>query len=213
MQQLAIAAIVFIGGFIIMVIEIIGARFLAVSFGNSFYIWVNQIGLVMVALAIGYYVGGVLADRWHRLIYLARLLVPAGIFTFFIPTFAKDIFQLIMTPEGQMPSPLRGILEPILGSALVFLLPCIILAMLSPYMTQIVTRSLANVGRASGLIFAASTIGSIAGVFLSGYFLLQTFTLTTIFQVAGGLILILAILCALLDRKLSPPLAPSPASR
>ena len=67
MKSAAAAALVFVGGFIIMVLEIIGARFLARDFGGYFYVWVSQIGVVLVALALGYYLGGALADRWHRL--------------------------------------------------------------------------------------------------------------------------------------------------
>ena len=67
MRQAAAALVVFIGGFIIMVLEIIGARFLAKDFGSYFHVWVSQIGVVLVALALGYYLGGALADRWQRL--------------------------------------------------------------------------------------------------------------------------------------------------
>lgn len=211
MQSFAAAAIVFTGGFIIMVLEIVGTRFLAKYFGTSYYVWVNQIGLVMVALALGYYFGGVLADRLRRLGWLAALLVPAGIFTFYIPDFADHLINLVVTPVDQQPTALRQTLDPVMGSAVVFLLPCVLLAMLSPYVTQICARSLAGVGRASGLIFAASTVGSIAGVFISGYYLLQTTTLTVIFHVTGGVIMVLAAACVALNSWLRPPvLAPAP---
>jgi len=205
MQSLAAAAIVFTGGFIIMVLEIVGTRFLAKYFGTSYYVWVNQIGLVMVALAFGYYWGGILADKWRRLGKLAWLLVPAGIFTFYIPQFADRLINLVSTPVDQPLTPFRQVLDPVLGSSVVFLLPCIILAMLSPYVTQICARNLAQVGRASGLIFAASTVGSIVGVFVSGYFLLQTATLTIIFYVTGSAILLLAAACVALNSWLRPP--------
>jgi len=209
MQSLAAAAIVFVGGFAIMVLEIVGTRFLAKYFGTSYYVWVNQIGLVMVALALGYYWGGILADRWRKLGKLAWLLAPAGIFTFYIPHFADRLINLVSTPLNQPLTPFRQVLDPVLGSAVVFLLPCIMLAMLSPYVTQICARNLSQVGRASGLIFAASTVGSIAGVFISGYFLLQTATLTTIFYVTGGAIMLLAAACVALNGWLQPPEVPA----
>ena len=67
------AVIVFVGGFAIMVLEIIGARFLAKDFGSSFYVWVSQIGVVLAALAVGYFLGGWLADRFPRFSLLACL--------------------------------------------------------------------------------------------------------------------------------------------
>jgi hypothetical protein len=55
MRNAAAATLAFIGGFVIMVLEIVGARFLARDFGSSFYVWVSQIGVVLIALALGYY--------------------------------------------------------------------------------------------------------------------------------------------------------------
>src|SRR3989441_12586837 len=78
MRNLTAASLVFLGGFAIMVLEIIGARFLAKDFGGSFYVWVSQIGVILIALALGYYIGGALADRFRRVSFLACLLVPAG---------------------------------------------------------------------------------------------------------------------------------------
>ena len=61
-----------------MVLEIVGARYLAKDFGGSFYVWTSQIGVVLIALALGYALGGVLADRWQRAAPLAFLMAPAG---------------------------------------------------------------------------------------------------------------------------------------
>ena len=87
-----------------------------------------------------------------------------------------------------------------IGSALIFLLPCFVLATLSPYMTRFAATQLAQVGRVSGLVSAASTVGSIAGVFVSGYILIDTMTLSSIFRAAGVLTLALGLLCFFLDR-------------
>src|SRR5437016_11990616 len=91
MRNWAAAALVFLGGFAIMVLEIIGARFLAKDFGGSFYVWVSQIGVVMIALALGYYIGGTLADRFQRLSVLTAVLVPSGLLTCLIPNFSNRL--------------------------------------------------------------------------------------------------------------------------
>ena len=91
MRNVTAASLVFLGGFAIMVLEIIGARFLAKDFGGSFYVWVSQIGVILIALALGYWVGGALADRFQRLSFLAYLLAPAGLVTVFIPDFAEPL--------------------------------------------------------------------------------------------------------------------------
>src|SRR5438874_11603522 len=97
MRNGAAVALVFLGGFAIMVLEIIGARFLAKDFGGSFYLWVSQIGVILVALALGYYIGGALADRFRRLSFLGYLLIPAGVITMFIPEFAGPLIDAIIT--------------------------------------------------------------------------------------------------------------------
>lgn len=201
------AALVFVGGFIIMVLEIVGARFLAKDFGSSFHVWVSQIGVVLIALALGYYVGGALADRWQRLSWLGLLLIPAGVILLLIPNWAAWAIDRIISrhpTEHEIP-PLWQKLDPVLGSAVVFLLPCVILATLSPYMIRLATHNLAQVGRASGFIIAASTVGSIAGVFVAGFVLIDHSKLSDIFRLMGLLTAVLGILCFVFDRFWTRP--------
>ncbi len=202
MRSLVAVTAVFLGGFAIMVLEIIGARYLARDFGSSFYVWVSQIGVVLIALAVGYAVGGTLADRFQRLRFLAFLLVPVGAVTTFIPEWSGRLLEGIVLrhPPGEPIPLLWQKLDPALGSALVFLLPCSALAMLSPYMIRLASRRLTHVGRMSGLIFAASTVGSIAGVFVSGYVLLDHLAISMIFRLTGVTIAVMGMGCALMDR-------------
>src|SRR5450755_2865630 len=90
-------------------------------------------------------------------------------------------------------------LDPAFGSAVIFFLPCFVLAILSPYMIRITAQQLDKVGADSGLIYAASTAGSIGGVFISGYILIDYLTVTAIFQTMGVLVLLLAGLSLAMD--------------
>jgi hypothetical protein len=195
------AGLVFIGGFIMMVLEIIGARFLAKDFGSSFHVWVSQIGVVLIALALGYYLGGALADRWQRLAVLGAVLIPAGSLMYAIPNGAGWLIDAIITrhPANEPIPQLWQKLDPVLGSALIFLLPCVALATVSPYMIRLVTQSLAQVGRASGFIIAASTVGSIAGVFVSGFVLIDQMKVSNIFRLMGGMTICLGFVCMAFD--------------
>lgn len=201
MRNAAATILVFLGGFAIMVLEIIGARFLAKDFGGSFYVWVSQIGVILIALALGYFVGGALADRFRRVAFLAYLLVPAGIMTFLIPKFAGRLIDAIILrhPADQEIPAVWQKLDPAMGSALIFLLPCFVLATLSPYMIRLATRKLAHVGRVSGLIIAASTVGSIVGVFVSGYVLIDQMNMSDIFRATGALTVLLGFMCVFMD--------------
>ncbi len=203
------AFIVFISGFAIMVLEIIGARFLAKDFGGSFYVWVSQIGVILTALALGYWTGGALADRSGRLAFLTWLLVPAGIVIALIPNLAPTFIDAIILrhPTGRDIPPIWQKLDPALGSALVFFLPCFVLAILPPFLIRLSARQITHVGRVSGLIYAASTVGSIAGVFVSGYVLIDYMSLSNIFRGTGILTGLLGGLCWWVNPKFeeSPP--------
>jgi predicted MFS family arabinose efflux permease len=201
MLKLAATSFVFLGGFAIMVLEIIGARYLAKDFGGSFYVWISQIGVILIALALGYAIGGALADRFKRARFLAGPLAIAGLFAYLIPDFTPRLVKAIV-----MRHPLdRDIpliwqkLDPVLGSTLIFFLPCFLLAVLSPYTIRLAARQIEQVGTISGLVYAASTVGSIAGVFISGYVLID-YPLSAIFRATGGLILFLSGLSLVLDR-------------
>ncbi len=204
MRHATATLVVFLGGFAVMVLEIIGARDLARDFGSSFYVWVSQIGVILAALAVGYALGGAMADRFQRLGWLAWLLVPAGVFMFFIPVIEPPVVNAIIQrhPVDAAIPPLWQKLDPVLGSVLVFFLPCAVLATLAPYMIRWTARQLAHVGRTSGLVYAASTAGSIAGVFVSGYILIEQMTISNIFRTMGILTSALGVLCLLMDRWL-----------
>jgi len=185
-----------------MVLEIIGARYLAKDFGGSFYVWISQIGVILIALALGYYFGGALADRRPRTSFLTWLLVPGGIVTVLIPNFASPLINVIIMrhPSDRNIPLLWQKLDPAIGSLLIFLLPCFVLATLTPFMIRLATRRVAHVGRISGLIYAASTVGSIAGVFVSGYILVDHLKLSNIFRATGGLTMLLGLMCWFMDR-------------
>src|SRR6185369_13584316 len=104
-----------------MVLEIIGARYLAKDFGGSFYIWISQIGVILIALALGYAVGGALADRFLRAAFLVAPLTLAAMVTWCIPQFTPPLVNAIIMrhPLDQPVAPLWQKLDPVLGSTLV----------------------------------------------------------------------------------------------
>lgn len=202
MRDAVAAALVFTGGFIVMVLEVVGARFLPIYFGSSFHVWVSQIGVILVALAAGYYGGGALADRWPRPRVLGLLLLPAGAMICAIPNFAPPVLDAVINRHapGEPIPPFWLKCDPVLGSALVFLLPCVVLAALSPFMIRLSARTLARVGHASGLIIASSTVGSIGGVFISGFVLIDHLPMSTIFRLTGAVTLLLGLAFVALNR-------------
>jgi predicted MFS family arabinose efflux permease len=206
MFKIAVALFVFLGGFATMVLEITGARYLAKDFGGSFYVWTSQIGVILIALALGYAIGGALADRLQRAGFLAALMAVAGLFIYVIPWFTPALLGAIVMrhPAGQDIPALWRKLDPALGSAVVFFLPCFVLALIPPYMVRAMARRLDRVGTISGSVYAASTAGSIVGVFVAGYIFIDYLSMTTIFRAMGVLTLLLAGLSLAMDKWLRP---------
>lgn len=202
MLRMAAGIFVFLGGFAVMVLEIIGARYLAKDFGGSFYVWISQIGVILIALALGYILGGMLADRFRRAAFLVVPLGLAGLVILLIPSFTPPLVETIIMrhPIDRGIPPLWQKLDPVLGSTLVFFLPCLVLATLPPYMIRLASQGVEHVGTISGVIYAASTVGSIAGVFVSGYILIDYVDVPDIFRGTGILTLFLAGLSAVMDR-------------
>ncbi len=193
--------VVFGGGFVVMVLEIYGARYLLPRFGSSQEVWLSQIGVVLAALAAGYYVGGRMVDRWRRPAVLAALLYPAGVWIFFLPRLGAPLLGLHWMQEGPV------VAASAVASSALFLPPCLVLGMLSPYMIGLTAWDVDHVGGVSGRIYAASTVGSLAGVFAPVLLVPQTgglnlpqWDLDTVFHATGGLTMGLAVLCWAQDR-------------
>ncbi len=198
MTKPAALSVACLSGFAIMVLEMVGMRLLARDFGSSFYVWTSQIGVVLVALTAGYLAGGHWADRFPGPRVPALLLGPAGLFTVLIPEFAGPVMHALVDrhpADLEIPVLWRK-LDPALGAALIFLPPCFVLATLPPFLIRLGARDVEQVGRTSGAVVGAGSAGSIAGVFLSGYLLMDLFTLPQIFRGTGILILGLSAFCA-----------------
>lgn len=197
-MQTAMAMILaFAGGFVVMVLEMVGMRLLARDFGSSFYVWTSQIGIVLVALTLGYLLGGLVADRTHRPRWLGLGLVLAAVFTGAIPRFSSSVTHYLVSrhaSDQEIPL-LWQKLDPALGAILVFLPPCLILAMLPPCLIRWAASRVEHVGRISGFIYGAGSMGSIAGVFVSGYILIDVLSLPTIFRGSALLMVGMAAVC------------------
>ena len=77
MSRRLLAAVVTACGASSLTVEICASRLLAPFFGSSTVVWANVIGLILVYLAAGYWIGGRLADRYHSPRVLGLLLVAA----------------------------------------------------------------------------------------------------------------------------------------
>ncbi len=175
-----------------MILELLGTRIIAPFYGVSLYVWTALISVTMVALALGYYLGGFLADRYLRL-RLAHVILLASLTTALVP--------FISGPVLEFTNPL-GIRGGAFASALIlFTLPLTALAMVGPFAIKLATRDMQGVGRAVGSIYAVSTVGSVLGTLLLAFYLLPTFGTRAIIFSLSLLLLLLASILIIRDKQ------------
>lgn len=184
--------VVFLAGIGTLGIEMVMPRMLAPFFGTSQPIWAVVIGMTLVYLAIGYRLGGALADRRPDWRLLFQLIGWAGLSCAIIPFIARPILGLAQGALRNVAA--GGFLAALIGVIILFAVPVILMAMVGPFAIRLQLRRAADVehaGRTAGTISALSTIGSIAGTFLTVLVLIPAIGVTsTLFLFAGFLVVL-----------------------
>lgn len=183
MKRYSLELVAFLSGAAVMILELVGSRVLAPHLGISLSVWTALIGIILGSLSIGYWWGGKLADRGAHPRTLAILLFLAGLFVGGM-ALTKEFVLLLL---GEL-TPRIG-LGSVLAALSLFAAPSVLLGMITPYTVKLKLQTLAASGRTVGNLYALSTIGSIAGTFAAGFFLIPAFGTTKIlFVLAVGLI-------------------------
>src|SRR5918994_1111166 len=162
----AIGVAVFLAGAALLGLEIAASRVLAPYFGNSLYVWGALIGVVLAGLSTGYWVGGAIADRYPTSRLLVAMLASASLLVLAIPFVDEWVLEHLVEWD---PGPR---LNPLLATIFLFGVQSVILGTVSPIAVRLKARSLDHLGRTAGRLFAVSTAGSIAGTFLTSFWLI-----------------------------------------
>ncbi len=163
LRQRFLMVMVFVSGFSTMGIEMAASRLLRPFFGDSILIWANIIGLILVYLTIGYYLGGRWADRDPRPVTLYRAIAWAGFSIGVLPFVARPLLLLAVPALQQFDAGLG--LSSFAGTLVLFVVPVTLLGCVSPFAVRLSTREVASSGATAGGLYALSTAGSILGVF------------------------------------------------
>jgi len=171
--------VVFVCGMTTMAVEMCASRLLAPYFGTTLIIWANLIGLILIYLTVGYYLGGRLADRFPREEVLYTLVAGAGFAIGLVPFVARPVLYLAAVGFAQYSVGLFA--GSLVGILLLFAPPMILLGCVSPFAIRLRLHGVSSGGHTAGSIYALSTVGSILGTFLPVLFLIPTIgTVTTL---------------------------------
>ena len=165
-------------------LELVGSRILAPYFGNSIFVWGSLITVFLMSLSIGYYIGGLLADKFPKEYILASILMSAGILILILPLIYPVLNQAIFKHDFGYKW------NPLVASITLFLLPSVGMGMVSPYIIKLYAKKLDNIGNIAGSIYALSTTGSIIGTLGAAFFMIPTWGTRTNLKIMGGTLLI-----------------------
>lgn len=165
-SAVGISAAVFLSGAVLLGLELVASRVLAPFFGSSIFVWGALIGVVLAGLSIGYWTGGVLADRFPAPQLLLGVLALGAGATLLIPVVDGPVLEAVVDWD------LGPRWNPLVAAVILFGLPSVILATATPIAVRLRARSLAGLGKTAGRLFAISTAGSIAGTFATAFFLI-----------------------------------------
>jgi len=154
---------VFVGGMTTMAVEMSASRLLDPYFGNSLLIWTALIGLVLIYLTVGYYVGGKLADRLPHHSTLFQITAWAAFLIGIVPFVARPVLRFAVI--GFAEYSVGILLGSLLSIMLLFAAPVTLLGCVSPFAIRLAMRDVDSAGHTAGGIYALSTLGSIIGTF------------------------------------------------
>ncbi|MBI3960442.1 MAG: fused MFS/spermidine synthase [Chloroflexi bacterium] len=187
-----LSLLVFAAGAVTLGVELSAARLLDPWFGNSQIVWAGLIGLILLYLAVGAWLGGRLADRYPTLEALLTVASLAGVGVALIPSVSPPILRLAAQGlNSYAPGLLVGTLLAVL---MLFSLPIILLGTVSPWAVRLAVSDLNEAGRVAGRLYALGTLGSIVGTFLPVLWLIPAYgTRWSFYLLALGLLAVCTV--------------------
>jgi spermidine synthase len=157
--------VVFLAGAGTLATEIGASRLLAPYFGSSTLVWANIIGLTLAYLALGYWLGGRLADQRPEPRVLAGVLLLAAASLALTPFAARPILDA--AARGLDALSLGSVVGSFFAAVAVFAVPVTALGAVSPFAIRLALANIAEAGQVAGRLYALSTAGSLIGTFVS----------------------------------------------
>ena len=157
--------VVFTAGTGTLATEIAASRLLAPYFGSSTIVWANIIGLILIYLSLGYWLGGKVADRRPEPRLLGSFVLVAALVIAATPFVARPILDLAV--RGLDAVSIGAVVGSFFAALALFAVPITLLGTVAPFAIRLAIGDVGEAGRVAGRLYALSTLGSIVGTFLS----------------------------------------------
>jgi len=183
--------IVFVSGLVSLAVEFAASRLLGNYFGTSNLVWASIVGLILIYLTLGYFIGGSWADRSPKYGTLFKILAWAALAVGLIPIASRPVLKLASQAFDTLA--LGALFGSFTVVMVLFIIPVTLLGMASPFAIRLSIDDPAQAGKVSGKIYAISTLGSFIGTFLPVLVLIPAIGTYRTFLVLAGLLLIFAL--------------------
>ncbi|MBT3815213.1 MAG: fused MFS/spermidine synthase [Methylococcales bacterium] len=185
--------IVFTGGASILAIEILGSRIMGPYFGVNLFLWTALLSMTLIALALGYFWGGILADYKPSYKILATLIFIAALWLFILPHLTEPISTFSRNFGYK--------LSILFTSLCLFTIPLGCLGCVTPYVLKLRANSLNKVATDAGDLYAFSTIASVLAALATGYFFIPFVGVKEFTNLIALALTLLAVLLYFYGRK------------
>jgi predicted membrane-bound spermidine synthase len=196
-----VVADVFTLGFVTLGFEMVASRILTPLFGSGIYTWATIISIVVFGLMLGYFLGGIIADRTPTFSVAAAIKLIAAAYVLFV--YWMTAGGLEATIAG-----MDDVAALFVSGMLVCFPPLLVLGMYSPLSVRLLLRDPSDAGKISGGLFAISSFGNIVGTIVTTFVLIPSVG-TRVITAGFALFLIGSAVVSLLARFAYQ--APAPA--
>jgi predicted membrane-bound spermidine synthase len=172
--------------------EIAAVRLLAPYFGASTVVWANTIGIVLVALSVGYWLGGRLADRRPDMRALCLTSLAAAVMLAIVPFAADPLLGVAVDALDQISA--GAFLGSLVAVLLLVAIPVLLLGTVSPWAIRLGVQSVEEAGTVAGRLYALSTAGSLVGTLASALLLIPLVGTRRTFLIFALAIAVVAVL-------------------
>ena len=155
-------------GFVTLGFEMVASRILTPHFGSDIYTWATIISITIGGLMAGYFLGGMVADRYGSFLVAAVIKLVSAAYLVFI----------YLISGGGLETFIAGIADDTTAlfttGAIICFPPLLVLGMYSPLSVRLLLREPDDAGKISGGLFAISSFGNIVGIIVTTFFFIPS---------------------------------------
>lgn len=183
---------VFSAGMTTLAVELTASRLLGNVFGTSNLVWASIIGLILIYLAVGYFIGGRWADRSPRFSTFYLIILWGAFTAGAAALIARPVLRAAADAFDKLA--LAVLAGSFVSVLVLFIIPVTLLGTVSPFAIRLALSDKTHAGRVSGRLYAISTLGSFIGTFLPVLVFIPLVGSTFTFLIFSGFLMAVALI-------------------